>query len=269
MKAEQILGRREDVAEILRRLNIKEGDPLFDESSAIRGDYNIITANKYSKCLKTIRSMHIKGLIPKQPLFVKEDGIKIVRPFSVKETIEARVHQFHSDQERGLNSGIWSNWIVSCSAIAYAKNIDKFKFIPICQSLIELQPKFEKSYIDLEGKYDSLEGIEFEYDPDDFPLDMSKADVLNHPLWIEAVEGDKELLREYADIIVSNCVEYGLMGPNILPMGLHLYSSQDEEMIRPVTLESGEEGRFCFNAKTDLKNFSKQKDNWLNMAVVR
>jgi hypothetical protein len=141
-------------------------------------------------------------------IFRKDGSGTIYRPLTFKENIEARVEDYNtrnnpdgtarSEDERQqlFASGVWND---SCTGIAYKANSTKFKIIFPCEQLINIDSGFNSAFLPVD--YDALQGIELDTTNGIYRALLTKSKVLEHPAWLAAVEDDKVLLKEYADIM--------------------------------------------------------------------
>ncbi len=143
------------------------------------------------------------------PVFVKEDGGTIYRPLTFKETIKARVENYEKTHnadgtERTMDDRLYLitvRWNDSCTAVAYKAGTTNFKIIPQSQDLITIQVDFKEAFMDV--SYRSLSGANLNSTDGKYGVWLTKAEVLEHPAWIAAVEGDTPLLTAYSDIIFA------------------------------------------------------------------
>ena len=148
----------------------------------------------------------------------------VVRPNTLKENIEARVIDYNTNQSLGL----FDNWFDSCTGVAYQKKSTKFKIIPECEQLINIDKNFNDYFLPInfsdlkdgklldssKGKYNSL---------------LGEAEVSNHPGWLAAVEEDKHLLKEYAEIVFSKLKEKYSTDKG---MGFYVRKETDQDQLR-------------------------------------
>jgi len=138
-----------------------------------------------------------------QPTFTLDDGSKIYRPLTFKETIEARINDYESSTpEERLK--LFKSWNNTCTGIAYKANgiikkSTKFKIIPQAKELILLPQDYNQSTLPVE--YDKISGIELDRTKAKYNELLTIDEVLNHPAWNAAVENDKSLLKTYAEIV--------------------------------------------------------------------
>jgi len=132
--------------------------------------------------------------------------LEYIRPLTFKETIEARLNAYKTgmteDEKKFL---LFCCWLSTCTGIAYpasnSANPNKFKIIPICEELINLDYKFKESF--LKTHYNSLQGEELDRSQGISEALLTKKQAKAHPVWLAAVEGDRTLLSEYANLVFS------------------------------------------------------------------
>jgi hypothetical protein len=150
------------------------------------------------------------------PQFKKDDGSEIIRPFTFKENIEARVDDYNcltnpdgSKRTEKERLRLFSSYLDSCTGIAHKRGSSRFKIIPVCKELILIDEGFDANFLSVD--YDSLPGIELKRDAATYNHRLSKNKVLEHPAWKAAV-GDDNLLKAYVDIIFGNPRNSELLG---------------------------------------------------------
>ncbi|MDP3698103.1 MAG: hypothetical protein Q8R47_00800 [Nanoarchaeota archaeon] len=138
---------------------------------------------------------------PAHPQFVLNDGSRVYRPLTFKETIEAQVTDYenHKDPEERLR--LFKRQNDSCTGIVYQAGTTKFKIVPICLQLITIYKDFNGTALSI--KYDDLEGVEVDRAAGKYTAWLLKDEVLTHEGWRAAVEGDIELLKAYRDIVFA------------------------------------------------------------------
>ncbi len=169
------------------------------KSGNILGEYIIMPqTSTYAKGVEQLYT-NLKARPNAHPTFIKPDNSKIYRPLSFKENIEARVNEYNTD----LNSdeqklALFNTWIDSCTAIAYNKGSTKFKIIPIYDDLINIKANSTANFLPID--YSKISGIELDSSNAKYNNLLSESEIITHPAWIEALEKDKTLLKEYRDI---------------------------------------------------------------------
>ena len=144
--------------------------------------------------------------------FVGDKKASIYRPLTFKENILARVTDFNkkldeSGAERSLDDRLrlFGRWLDSCTGIAYQAGTSNMKIVPICQNLIEIDSSFKEHYVAVD--YASIDGMEIDRSKGKYNLLLTQEEVIVHPAWLAAVEEDKELLKDYADIVFTQLKE--------------------------------------------------------------
>jgi len=174
----------------------------------------IVSNGEYIKLTKT--DTYAKGVVALQaflkanssdahPKFTLSNGSSVYRPLTFKENIEARVTDYNTDKNVDGSTRtaeqkieLFTNWIDSCTGIAYEKKKSKFKIIPICDTLISLPEDFNDAFYSI--TYSRLVGRELDSSTDLYNQDLTLQQVLVHPAWFAVLEDDKTLLKTYAKI---------------------------------------------------------------------
>ncbi len=197
--------------------------------SGLTPPFDFIKGETYANAIQLLRESYARGECPSHPLFTRDDGRKIARPLTFKETIEAKVSDYHSkakSDETRLN--LFNVWLDSCTGIAYKANSGQFKIIPVCKPLIEIPDGFNQA--ELEADYSRLQGIELDRANGKYDTLLTKPEVLQHPAWLAAVEQDSNLLRAYAEIIFAEKQR------NL--MSFWLRSTPDKDVLRALDVSS-------------------------------
>ncbi len=134
------------------------------------------------------------------------------RPLTFKENIEARVKEYQrmhnaegTPRTKEQRLYLFGKWLDSCVGMAYKAQSTKFKIVPFSQDLITIDKDSRANFLPVE--YDGLTGIELDSSRGIYNTSLTKAQVVDHPAWRAAVNGDVALLREYADIVFSERTE--------------------------------------------------------------
>ena len=136
-------------------------------------------------------------------------------PISIAEIIEQRINAYQlKNQEL---SQLWErNYFDSGDVIMYHPD-GRIKIVFDSETLRSINPLtklglFESQLLS-EGIFDKTQGIEFSTrDIERFANKyLSKKDVLNNPIWIALVRGDKELLKEYTNQVYSKVDNFNSM----------------------------------------------------------
>ncbi len=155
----------------------------------------------YALGVQALRDSYARGECPTQPLFTESDGSTLVRPLTFKENIDARVNDYESNKGKAERLRLFARWLNSSTAIAYKKSTGKFKIIPISSELVTIPQDFNEASISV--GYDGLVGTELDRSAAKYNEPLTKDEVLAHPAWQAAVEGDVALLRAYRDIVFA------------------------------------------------------------------
>jgi len=184
------------------------------ERTEIAGNYILMPkTSTYAQGVQALRSSYEKGECPAQPLFVKPDGSNVVRPLTFRENLRARIEDYNrlenSDgSQRNMEDRLkllTERWLDSCTGVAYQSGTDKMKIILVCNELIEIPSGFNDPFFPV--NYANIEGFELDRSEAKYGELLTKDQVLNHPAWQAAVEDDKNLLKEYCDIVFSQLME--------------------------------------------------------------
>ena len=204
-----------------------------EESRIINGKYHITQQQStYGLGLVQLIKECVADAKTAQPTFTLDDGSKIYRPLTFKETIEARINDYESSTpEERLK--LFKSWNNTCTGIAYKANgiikkSTKFKIIPQAKELILLPQDYNQSTLPVE--YDKISGIELDRTKAKYNELLTIDEVLNHPAWNAAVENDKSLLKTYAEIVFKE-----KQGQTEL-MGFWLNTNTDEDYLRALVL---------------------------------
>jgi hypothetical protein len=143
------------------------------------------------------------------PMFVRDDGNKIYRPLTFKETLQALVDDYNTTQhqdgtERTAEERLklfTTTWKNSCTAVAYKGGTSKFKIVPVSKGLIEIAKNFNE--LSLPVDYDTIVAPELDLSAAKYRTLLTKDEVVDHSAWRAAVENDVPLLREYRDIVFT------------------------------------------------------------------
>lgn len=139
---------------------------------------------------------------------------RIYRPLTFKETIEAKLNDFErlsnpDGTPRRLSERLrlfTEESLSTCSAIMQSpKDPRKFKIIPLFDKLLDTT-----NYICDYGRCNSL-GLEYaevastelNLDNESYNSELTEKEAKEHLGWLEALEGDTNLLRAYTELIFS------------------------------------------------------------------
>ncbi len=165
---------------------------------------HIVDGNIYPICLDDLVRQCLADPNSLQPKFGLASGKEVYRPFTFRENLLARIHQFSQQNQQGL----FNVYLDSCTGIVYRRNSTKFKIIPICKKLIELKSNFRGDFVRLsDGEYNVLEYPELDSTRGKYNQRLSKSEMLKHPAWnasVETVQYGGGYLKEYADIVFDS-----------------------------------------------------------------
>ena len=141
----------------------------------------------------------------------------IYRPLTFKENIEARVNDYNilknpdgSERTAEDRARFFNTWIDSCTGIAFKKGSPLFKIINECSELITIDSAFNEEYLPVD--YSKLQGNELDSSKGTYDKGLTKEQVIEHESWIAALQGDKSLLKNYAEIVFNVKKGNELMG---------------------------------------------------------
>ena len=202
-------------------ITLKEGiDPVYGlqksqipEKKSIEGIYTLMgTTNTYALGVGALREACKKESNSPHPTFIRGDGTILYRPLTFRENILARVTDFNkkldpSGAERSLDDRLrlFGRWLDSCTGVAYQAGTSSMKVIPTCRNLIEIESSFKEHYVAVD--YASIDGMEIDRSKEKYNQPLTQEEVIVHPAWLAAVDGDKELLKEYAGIVFAQLKE--------------------------------------------------------------
>ncbi|MDP2906632.1 MAG: hypothetical protein Q8O03_01715 [Nanoarchaeota archaeon] len=122
---------------------------------------------------------------------LKEQGRK---PFTFFENVEARISDYEAN---GENAELFKTWLSSVTGIAYKAYNTKFKLILRSDKLENID--FNQSFIPID--YDTEQGIELDSTKGKYDQDLTREEAKNHEFWLAVMNGDKEKLDRYVDIL--------------------------------------------------------------------
>ncbi|HLC80696.1 MAG TPA: hypothetical protein VJG31_02900 [Candidatus Nanoarchaeia archaeon] len=165
------------------------------------------------------------------------NGQTYVRPFTLKENLQARIEDYNTlinqngtqrtEEER---ERFFDTWLDSCSCIHHIARTTRFKIIPCSNELIALAQAPVNDYLSV--PYTQTSGTELDSARGKYNQDLSRAEVLEQPAWLAAVEEDRALLGEAFDVMrtVKN-VPAGWKG-----MGFYIWPNQAQDELRPLVV---------------------------------
>ena len=163
-------------------------------------------ADTYAKGVHNLQKACQKRPASPHPTFSKPDGSLIYRPLNFKETIQVRVIDYNTVKDEDGNDRdledrlrFFNHWIDSCTGMAYKGGTTRFKVVPTCEELITIKNNFNDTFLPIE--YDAIVGVELDTTAGKYDESLTKKEVMNHQAWLAAVNEDKELLKEYRNIV--------------------------------------------------------------------
>ncbi|MBS3148862.1 hypothetical protein J4219_08345 [Candidatus Woesearchaeota archaeon] len=143
-------------------------------------------------------------LVALRGLCAGDDGLHpfvqgLARPLTFKETIQARINQFEYE---GVAS-LWSSWLDTSSAIVYQKGTTKFRIVSMSAALLNDVPaSFRGVFLPVAYEdFSSFSEFDVQDGDDVYNQELTPEQVLKHKGWLAAVEGDRNLLRRYSNIV--------------------------------------------------------------------
>ena len=112
-------------------------------------------------------------------------------PLTFKQTLEARLN----------NEALFEIWNDTKTAIVYNARTKEFKIVPSSADLINIDPHFKGLYLPV--NYNTVEGITLDCSRGIYNQPLTQAQILEHPAWLAAVEGDRVLLKNYIDRVFA------------------------------------------------------------------
>src|SRR3989344_3816256 len=106
-------------------------------------------------------------------------------PFRFKENLQARLEQ----------PDLYNHFLDSKCGIAYKAGTTKIKIIPDCKELKNISATFNDAFLSV--PYNSLSRIELDTSQGKWNTPLTPAEIVVHPGWLAAVEGDKDFLEKY------------------------------------------------------------------------
>ena len=150
----------------------------------------------------------------------------VYRPLFFRENLQARVNDYRSNEGDKLR--LFKTWLDSCCGVAYKGGTTKFKIVPRCRELVTIQRDFNREFMPI--NYDSVQGVELDSSQGKYRTLLTQQEVLEHPAWLAAVEGDKDLLKAYSEIIFAE-----RSGKN---MGFWVLNQPSEDQLRALFVSS-------------------------------
>ena len=182
---------------------VQEASPLpIHTSNDIQGSYILMSqTDTYAGGVHNLREACQSENNQAHPKFTRTQG-GIYRPLTFKENLQARVEDYEShpsDDDKRLR--LFNMWLDSCCGVAYKSKSTKFKLVPICEELITIDQDFDDPSLAI--NYRRANGIKLDKNKGRYNTALTKQEVLDHPAWLAAVEGDRALLKTYSDIVFA------------------------------------------------------------------
>ncbi len=202
-------------------ITLKDGvDPVYGfqkapapQGMSHQGQYVLMdVTNTYALGVQALREACKKEPLSPHPKLLREDGGVMYRPLTFRENLYARVTDFNQEHDgvgnkRTLDDRLrfFNRRLDPCTGIAYKAGENRMKIVPVCENLIEIASLFNESFLPI--NYDSLGGEELDRSVGKYNVLLTRNEVIDHPAWLAAVEHDKTLLKEYADIVFAQLQE--------------------------------------------------------------
>ena len=170
-----------------------------NSSAAAIGRHELVSADSWFSALQELRRQGSgKATVI--------NGQTYVRPFTLKENLQARIEDYNTlinqngtqrtEEER---ERFFDTWLDSCSCIHHIARTTRFKIIPCSNELIALAQAPVNDYLSV--PYTQTSGTELDSARGKYNQDLSRAEVLEQPAWLAAVEEDRALLGEAFDVM--------------------------------------------------------------------
>ena len=141
-------------------------EPATPPESIVSGEYQLIKTANYALGIEELRKQSQE-------------------PFRFKENLQARLEQ----------PDLYDTWLDSRCGIAYKAGTSNIKIIPDCQQLKDISVNFKAAFLSV--PYSSLSGVALDTAQGKWNQPLTPAEIIAHPGWIAAVEGDIDLLQRY------------------------------------------------------------------------
>ncbi len=212
----------------------------------------IVEPRLYDQALANLREVCAEDENSVQPEYDCE-----ARPLTFRETLAARLESYFTSEDK---EKLFNTYLDTCTAVAYKEGSTKFKIIPISSDLLGLEADFNEPFVRID--YDEIAGVELDRNEAVYNQLLTKDEVIKHPAWLAAVEGDERLLEEYSDLVFALLKEkYG----KDKGMGFWLRSGVQEDQLRSVFVYnlngySSANGCYNFNSNTAFLRVSVAQD---------
>lgn len=213
--------------------------PPAPKSISTGADYELLPVQTtYAIAVHVLRgACHVN--LSTQPLFTREDGSRIYRPLTFKETIQAKIEDYNTTHDKDGNERtlddrlrFFNKYIDSCTGMSYKKESTEFQIILECSPLIEIARDFNEAF--LPDSYASVKnGIKLNSSGrgKKYNQSLTKQEIENHEGWRTAVD-DVALLRNHRDIVFSALAARNDGNMPDKAMGFYVRSNTDEDELR-------------------------------------
>src|SRR3989338_7572377 len=214
-------------------IEVEENNAVQIHSSpAATSRYDLVSAPSWFSAFQELRR---KG----SGKTIVINGQTYVRPFTLKENLQARIEDYNilinqdgtkrTEEER---KRFFNTWLDSCSGIHYLADTTRFKIIPSSNELITLIQAPREDYLAV--PYAQTSGTELDSARGKYNQDLSRAEVMEHPAWLAAVEEDRVLLGEAFDVMRTvKKVPADWKG-----MGFYIWTDNEQDELRPLFVSS-------------------------------
>lgn len=211
-------------------IEVGENRMQIQSPSAAIGRCELVSTNSWFSALEELRR---QGSSKTAEL----NGRTHIRQFTLKENLQARIEDYNtlvnSDgtaRTEGERKRFFVTWLDSCSGIHYLAQTNRFKIIPQSPQLITLAQVPAADYLSIPYAQSAGRELDSTAPRAKYNCDLSRAEVLEHPAWLAAVEEDRTLLGEAFDVVrtVKNATA------DWKGMGFYVYPNKPQDELRPL-----------------------------------
>ncbi len=185
----------------------------------------IVEPRLYDQALANLREVCAEDENSVQPEYDCE-----ARPLTFRETLAARLESYFTSEDK---EKLFNTYLDTCTAVAYKEGSTKFKIIPISSDLLGLEADFNEPFVRID--YDEIAGVELDRDEAVYDKLLTKEEVIKHPAWLAAVEGDERLLKEYSKLVFALIKEKDGREKG---MKFRLFLSVQQDQLEPLTIQN-------------------------------
>ncbi len=228
---------------LAERAEVKSANPPLVSSSAkvVQSDqsesvnyYSLVSAVSWFSALQNLRRQGSSKTIT-------ISGQNYVRPFTLKENLRARIEDYNTltnpdgtqrtEEER---QRFFNTWLDSCTGIHYLARTTRFKIISQSPQLITLAQAPAVNYLPIPYAQSAGREMDNTAGGTKYNQDLTRAEVLEQPAWLAAVEEDRVLLGEVFDVM--RAVKNG--SADWKGMGFYVYPNKPQDELRPLFVDS-------------------------------